>query len=185
MTAIPTCPVCAVALHEHLFCVRCRRLHHEPCRDSDLCKGCDIALLKRGLRRCTIGGEVKPLAAFAKERGSTKHYRACRACRDQRPAKRAANKQYYIAHQEKRRAYGRAYYAEHQKARKAASKRWRVNNHPASIAAAARWRAANRDRHRANVRAWQANNRDRKNASARAGYQRQKLRAWFGPAATG
>lgn len=185
MTAVPTCPACNTALHEHPFCVRCRRLHHEPCRDPELCKGCDAALAKHGLRRCKIGGEIKPLAAFAKERGSAKFYRACRSCRGKRPQVRAAVHAYYARNQARLQAYAREYCAAHRETIRQAKRQYYLATRARRLRYGAAWRAANRERHAAYSRAYRARHRAACNAATRARYQQRKLQVWFGTRAGG
>ena len=189
MIEVPTCSYCGEPLHTHAQCSLCRCLIHAnaQCRyDPSICRECDLALSKRGARRCTIGGEIKPLTAFAKEQGSTKHYRACRSCRGKRPKVRAAGRDYYARNQGRLRAYAREYSATHRETVRETRRRYYQATRALRLRYGTQWRTANRARHAAYSRAYDARNRDARNAAKRAAYQRQKLAVWFGgPAATG
>ena len=166
-----TLPCCAIPAAQHPHCCLCRCYHHEPARyDPAICRGCDDALAKRGLRRCKVCGERKALAKFRQGKPGV-YARTCIACASKSPAARAArqawhrNRVWTEAQIERRRERQRA---------------WNRRNRTTRAAQTRRWRQRNPERSRALARAYRARTLEARRASDRRYRQRRKLALWFG-----
>lgn len=176
---IATCQACDQSYDGHPFCALCKCFHHMPARyDRSICQSCDRTLAHRSLRRCTIGGEVKPITAFQKSPGT--YYRACLACRSARPKAREWARRNREKHKEEYRLTRQARYQENPEFFRERNRAEYRARHEARLASAAKWRAANRKKHAENSRRWRAENRARFLAGSRARYQKRKLKGWWG-----